>query len=192
MASQQLEKFQMYINGESVDPASGEWFESSNPYTGQPWALFPRGNADDANRAVAAAKAAFQNPDWRGLTATARGHLLRKLGDLVAENAERLAEIEVRDNGKLIAEMGMQLKYTPQWYYYFGGLADKIEGEVIPVDKPETFNYTRHEPLGVVVCVVPWNSPLMLAAWKLAPALACSCTTCAMLITWATRGRRTS
>jgi len=172
MASQNLEKFQMYIAGESVDPASGEWFESYNPYTGVPWALFPRGNADDADRAVSAAKAAFQSPEWRGMTATQRGHLLRKLGDLVAENAERLAEIEVQDNGKLLAEMGMQLKYTPQWYYYFGGLADKIEGEVIPVDKPETFNFTRHEPLGVVVCIIPWNSPLMLAAWKLAPALA--------------------
>src|ERR1035438_9848840 len=76
------------------------------------------------------------------------------------------------DNGKLIAEMGGQLKYIPQWYYYFGGLADKIEGRVIPIDKPGVFNYTREEPLGVVAAITPWNSPLMLATWKLAPALA--------------------
>ncbi len=167
-----LKKFQMYIGGEWVDPASGEWFESFNPFTGKPWALFPRGNADDANRAVEAAKKAFHSPEWRGLTATARGHLLRRLGDLIAENADRLAEIEVKDNGKLIAEMSMQLKYVPEWYYYFGGLADKIEGAVLPIDKAEHFAYTVMEPLGVVVAIVPWNSPLLLTGWKLAPALA--------------------
>jgi len=167
-----LEKHQMYIGGEWVDPSSGEWFESFNPFTGKPWALFARGNADDANRAVEAAKKALVSPQWGPLTATARGHLLRRLGDLVAENSQRLAEIEVRDNGKLMAEMGLQLKYVPQWYYYFGGLADKIEGSVLPIDKVEHFAYTVHEPLGVVVAIVPWNSPLLLTAWKLAPALA--------------------
>ena len=168
----ELQKFQMYIGGEWCDPASGEWFESFNPFTGKPWALVPRGGAEDAERAVAAARKAFTGGDWPAINATGRGHLLRRLGDLVAENAERLAEIEVKDNGKLIAEMGMQLKYVPEWYYYFGGLADKIEGAVLPIDKPDTFNYTRHEPLGVVVAIVPWNSPLLLTAWKLAPALA--------------------
>ncbi|MEE8351622.1 MAG: aldehyde dehydrogenase [Rhodospirillales bacterium] len=167
-----LEKHQMYIGGEWVDPSSGEWFESFNPFTGKPWALFGRGNADDAGRAVEAAKKALVSPEWGGLTATARGHLLRSLGDLIAENAERLAALEVQDNGKLMAEMGLQLKYTPQWYYYFGGLADKIEGSVLPIDKAEHFAYTVHEPLGVVVAIVPWNSPLLLTAWKLAPALA--------------------
>ena len=167
-----LEKLQMYIGGEWCDPASGEWFESFNPFTGKAWALIPRGGAEDAGRAVAAARKAFTSGDWPAINATGRGHLLRRLGDLVAENAERLAKIEVRDNGKLMAEMGMQLKYVPEWYYYFGGLADKIEGAVLPIDKPDTFNYTRHEPLGVVVAIVPWNSPLLLTAWKLAPALA--------------------
>jgi len=168
----EMEKYEMYIGGEWVKPASGEYFESFNPYTGKPWALFPRGNETDAGRAVEAARAAFTSGDWPKLNATQRGKLLRRLGDLVAENAERLAEIEVRDNGKLLAEMGMQLKYVPEWYYYFSGLADKIEGAVLPIDKPDTFTYTRHEPLGVVVAIVPWNSPLMLLAWKLAPALA--------------------
>src|SRR5215471_7850524 len=109
---------------------------------------------------------------WPKLNATQRGALMRKLGDLIAANAERLAEIEVRDNGKLISEMRGQLNYIPQWYYYFGGLADKIQGSVIPIDKPNMFTYTKHEPVGVVVGIIPWNSPLMLVAWKLAPALA--------------------
>ena len=119
-----------------------------------------------------AAHKAFTDGDWPKLTATQRGALLRKLGDLIAEQARHLAEIEVRDNGKLIAEMGAQTAYMAQWYYYYGGLADKIEGAVIPTDKPDMFNYTRHEPLGVVAAIMPWNSPLLLTAWKLAPALA--------------------
>ncbi|MBI3937214.1 MAG: aldehyde dehydrogenase [Betaproteobacteria bacterium] len=119
-----------------------------------------------------AARKAFASGEWPKLNASRRGTLLRKLGDLIAEKAKFLAEIEVRDNGKLLAEMSAQTAYMAQWYYYYGGLADKIEGAVIPTDKPDTFNYTRHEPLGVVAAIVPWNSPLLLTAWKLAPALA--------------------
>ncbi len=167
-----LPKLDMYINGERVKPASGEYFETFNPFTGKPWALVGRGGEADAARAVEAAKAALENPEWAGITASQRGHLLRRLGDILAENAERLGELEVQDNGKLIAEMGMQCKYLPQWYYYFGGLADKIEGAVLPIDKPDTFTYTRHEPLGVCAMITPWNSPLLLLTWKLAPALA--------------------
>jgi aldehyde dehydrogenase (NAD+) len=121
---------------------------------------------------VRAAHRAFTEGPWPQLTASKRGLLLHKLGDLVARDARRLAETEVRDNGKLIAEMQGQLNYIPQWYYYFGGLADKIQGAVIPLDKKGLFNFTRHEPLGVVAAITPWNSPLLLAAWKLAPALA--------------------
>jgi aldehyde dehydrogenase (NAD+) len=106
------------------------------------------------------------------MTPSQRGMLMRKLGDLIAENAEQLAQCEVRDNGKLIAEMLSQLRYIPHWYYYFGGLADKIEGSVIPIDKPNLVNFTRYEPLGVCVGITAWNSPLLLAAYKLAPALA--------------------
>jgi (Z)-2-((N-methylformamido)methylene)-5-hydroxybutyrolactone dehydrogenase len=171
-ARQPLETFKMYIDGKWVDSASGSYFESDNPYTGRPWALIPKGNAEDIDRAVRAAHRAFTSGAWPKLTASQRGALLRKLGDAVAEQAEHLAQVEVRDNGKLIAEMGAQLKYVPQWYYYFGGLADKIEGAVIPIDKPGNLNYTRYEPLGVVGAIVPWNSPLLLTAWKLAPALA--------------------
>jgi len=166
-----MKKHQLLIAGEWVDPHSGEWFESVNPFTAAPWALIPRGNATDIDRAVAAARAAFYG-DWRKLNATARGAILRKLGDLITAESDRLAEIETTDNGKLIAEMRGQLKYIPQWFYYFAGLADKLEGRVIPIDKPGIFNFTREEPLGVIAAITPWNSPLMLATWKLAPALA--------------------
>ncbi len=167
-----LAKFQMYIGGEWVDPSSGDWFESYNPFTGKPWALIPRGTAADANRAVEAAHRAFTTGAWPTMHPSQRGVLMRRLGDLIAENAKRLGELEVQDNGKLIAEMGAQLNYVPQWYYYFGGLADKIEGSVVPIDKPGVLNYTLREPLGVVVAITPWNSPLLLTTWKLAPALA--------------------
>ena len=167
-----MQRYQLYIDGQFCEPASGDWFETFNPYTGKPWALIPRGNKDDVERAVAAAQRAFSSGDWPKLTASQRGRLLCKLGELIAQHAEALAQTEVRDNGKLIAEMGAQLRYTPNWYYYYGGLADKIEGSVIPTDKPSMFNYTKHEPLGVVAAIVPWNSPLMLTSWKMAPALA--------------------
>jgi acyl-CoA reductase-like NAD-dependent aldehyde dehydrogenase len=176
MVEQGLQKYRMYVAGEWVDPASGEWFESYNPYTGKPWALIPKGTAADVERAVDAAHRAFTTGDWPKLNASQRGALLRRLGDLIARDADRLGALEVRDNGKLFAEMGGQLRYLPNWYYYFGGLADKIEGAVIPIDKANTFNFTRHEPVGVVAAITPWNSPLMLLSWKLAPALAAGCT----------------
>jgi aldehyde dehydrogenase (NAD+) len=167
-----LTKYQTHIAGRWVDSASGEFFETDNPYTGQPWALIPRCGAEDVDRAVRAAHQAFTSGEWPKLTASKRGELLRRLGDLVSEHSQFLAEIEVRDNGKLIAEMAPVTAYMAQWYHYYGGLADKIEGAVIPTDKPDTFNYTRYEPLGVIAAIVPWNSPLFLTTWKLAPALA--------------------
>ena len=104
-----MKKYQMYIGGEWVSPASGDWFESFNPYTGEPWALIPRGHAQDADQAIRTAHAAFAEGPWPQMTPSQRGQVLRKLGDLVAKNAERLAEFEVLDNGKLIAEMRAQL-----------------------------------------------------------------------------------
>jgi acyl-CoA reductase-like NAD-dependent aldehyde dehydrogenase len=171
-----MQRYQMYIDGRYVDASSGQVFVSENPYTGEPWAEMPRGNQADIEAAVQAAHNAFVQGDWSRLTPTQRGALLRKLGDLVARDAEKLAATEVRDNGKLFAEMRGQLNYIPQWFYYYGGLADKIQGTVIPLDKPGYFNFTRNEPLGVVAVITPWNSPLMLTAWKIAPALAAGCT----------------
>lgn len=160
------------IAGKKVAASGRQTFESFNPYTGQPWALIPRCSSDDVDAAVTAARKAFDSPEWRGITATARGALLMKLAALVEREAERLAALETQDNGKLIAEMLGQLRYIPQWYRFFGGLADKIHGEVLPIDKPGIHAHTRREPLGVIACITPWNSPLLLLAWKLAPALA--------------------
>ena len=167
-----MTKHRMLVDGVRVEAQSGAWLESVNPFTAQPWALVPRGGKADVDRAVAAAKRAFYGKDWRGLTASARGALLRRLADLMALEAEHLAELETMDNGKLLTEMRAQLHYAPRWFHYFAGLADKIEGRVLPTDKPGFFNFTREEPLGVVAAITPWNSPLLLAAWKLAPALA--------------------
>ena len=165
-------RYRMYIDGQWADSSSGAVFPSDDPYRGEPWAEIPRGTAADADRAVRAAHRALTTGEWPRLTASRRGALLRRLGDLVSERSAVLAEVEVRDNGKLYAEMSAQTAYMAQWYHYYGGLADKIEGAVIPTDKADTFNYTRYEPIGVVVAIVPWNSPLLLTAWKLAPALA--------------------
>jgi len=167
-----MQSYKMLIGGQWLDAEDGRTFETENPYLGTPWALLPRAANADVDKAIAAARTAFVNPDWRRISATARGALLYRLGDLIAREAERLAGIETRDNGKLITEMRGQLRYIPQWFRYFGGLADKIEGRVIPIDKPGMINFTREEPLGVVTAITPWNSPLMLATWKLAPALA--------------------
>jgi len=171
-----MEKFKMYIDGEFVEAASGEWFDSFDPFTGEVWSQVAAGGPTDVNRAVEAAHRAFTEGSWSEMTASQRGMLVHKLGDLIARDAKKLAEMEVQDNGKLIAEMQGQVNYVPQWYYYFGGLADKIEGAVIPLDKKGYFNFTRHEPLGVVAAITAWNSPLLLLAWKLAPALAAGCT----------------
>jgi acyl-CoA reductase-like NAD-dependent aldehyde dehydrogenase len=138
-----MQKHKLLINGVWTVPSSGAWIESVNPFTAQPWALIPRGSKEDVDKAVAAAKAAFYGDAWRRLSATARGHLLRKFADLVAAEAGRIAQIESTDNGKLLAEMLAQLNYIPQWFHYFGGMADKVEGRVIPIDKPGVFNFTR-------------------------------------------------
>lgn len=165
-------RYRMLVGGKWVDSSGQAAFASEDPYLGEAWTEVPRANVADVDAAVAAARTAFAAPAWGGLTASRRGALLLRLADLIAAEADSLAEIETRDNGKLIAEMGKQLHYVPEWYRYFGGLADKIEGRVIPIDKPDVLNFTREEPLGVVAAITPWNSPLMLAAWKLAPALA--------------------
>src|SRR4051794_20462037 len=122
-----MQTYKMHIGGTWVTANDGETFESYNPFTGKAWASIPRGRAADADRAVTAAQQAFTSAEWPNLPASHRGHLLRRLGDLVAANAEHLARIEVTDNGKLINEMLGQLRYIPQWYYYYAGLADKLE-----------------------------------------------------------------
>jgi aldehyde dehydrogenase (NAD+) len=165
-----MQRFVNVVGG--ISPAASQWIESFNPATGEVWASIPRCSSDDVDAAVQIARRAFRDPAWRGLTATARGKLLVRLADLIERDADALARIETQDNGKLLAEMGAQLRYIPEWFRYFGGLCDKIEGAVLPIDKPMMHAFTRREPIGVVACITPWNSPLLLLAWKLAPALA--------------------
>ena len=167
-----MKRYQLFIGGEWCDPQSNDWFETSEPFSGQAWALIPRGTEADASRAVEAAHRAFLSPEWSGLTATQRGALLRRLAELVERNVDLLGSIEQRDNGKLMAEVSGQVKNVAQWFYYYAGLADKVEGSVVPINKAGIFNYTKLEPLGVVVAITPWNSPLALTTWKMAPALA--------------------
>ena len=171
-----MKTYDHFIDGEYVQPLGGQYMDSMDPYKGQPWAQIARGDARDVDRAVQAASRAMSSGPWASMTATQRGKLMLKLADLVAANAERLAEIEVRDNGKLLAEMRGQLNYHPEWWRYFGGLADKIEGAVMPIDKPDMMAFTRHEPVGVVGALTAWNSPLLFIAWKCAPAIAAGCT----------------
>ncbi|SNT29624.1 aldehyde dehydrogenase [Rhodococcoides kyotonense] len=160
-----------FIGGKPVAPSSGEYFPSINPANREVLYHAARGNAEDVDRAVTAARAAFEEPSWRDMSNTARGRLLRRLGDLVGENAEELARLEVLDNGKLLREMRGQLASVPEYYYYYAGLADKIQGDVIPTSDKRVLNYTTREPLGVVGAITPWNSPLTLTTSKLAPAL---------------------
>ncbi|MBU1331805.1 MAG: aldehyde dehydrogenase [Gammaproteobacteria bacterium] len=167
-----LARFQMCIDGQWVDAVSGATFQSFDPSSALAWAELPDADERDVEHAVQAAQQAFERPNWRGLSATARGKLLRRLGDLIAENQEQLAQLESRDNGKLIRETRGQVGYLPEFFHYTAGLADKLEGGTLPLDKPDMLAYTLHEPLGVVAAIIPWNSPLYLAAIKLAPALA--------------------
>lgn len=165
-----MTRYQLFIDNTWTDPHSGTWFDSLDPFSGEAWAQIPRGDATDADRAVAAAARAFEGP-WSKISASERGMLLHRLGALIERDAERLAAVESRDNGKSIKDVTAQMKYMAKYYYYFGGLADKIQGAVVPIDRPKVFNYIRYEPMGVVVGITPWNSSLPLTTWKMAPAL---------------------
>lgn len=167
-------QFQQYIGGEFSDAANQ--FETVDPATGAVWAKMPEARTDDVDRAVQAAERAFFAPEWADMTATARGKLLHRLADLVAEHAPKLAELETRDTGKIIRETSAQITYVAEYYRYYAGLADKIEGAHLPIDKPDMEVWLRREPIGVVAAVVPWNSQLFLSAVKIGPALAAGCT----------------
>lgn len=169
-----ISEYKMLIGGQWCDAADGNRLKSENPYKGHVWASVPDGAEDDVDRAVKAARAALEG-EWGATSARDRGKLMRRLGDLVAGNAEHLATVESTDNGKLYREMLAQAKYLPEWLYYFAGAADKFGGEVVPSERPNFHIYTRHEPIGVVGAITPWNSPILLLGFKLAPALAAGC-----------------
>ncbi|WP_321820630.1 MULTISPECIES: aldehyde dehydrogenase [unclassified Burkholderia] len=166
--------FQLYIDGQFGPGAAT--FGSINPATGAVWAQMPEARTDEVNRAVAAAGRALTDPAWAGLSASARGKLLYRLADLVEKAAPRLAEIETNDTGKIIRETSSQIAYVAEYYRYYAGIADKLEGSSIPVDKPDMQVWLERQPVGVVAAIVPWNSQLFLSAVKIGPALAAGCT----------------
>ncbi len=168
----ELKNYQMYINGEWVAAQSGKTFESINPSDGKPWAVVPEADEVDVDTAVKAAHRAFTEGPWSTMTATERGKLLRRLGDVLAEHSESLGHCETVDTGKLFKETRWQARYISDYFYYYAGLADKVSGETLPIDKPNMWTMTIREPLGVVAAVVPWNSQLFLVAVKIGPALA--------------------
>jgi (Z)-2-((N-methylformamido)methylene)-5-hydroxybutyrolactone dehydrogenase len=169
-------RYRMLIGGEWVDARSGETFESVDPFTGRAWAEIPRAGVEDVDAAVRAARAAFDDGPWPRMAGTERARLMRRLADLIAEHAEEIAVVETTDNGKLIREMEGQLRGLADYYHWFAGAADKIHGETIPADRTNFLIYTLKEPVGVVAAITPWNSPVLLMSWKLAPALAAGCT----------------
>ena len=167
-----METYQNYIDGQWVAPASGQSIETENPYSQKVWAKIARSGPEDVDRAVEAAHRAFSEGPWNKLSASARGKLLWKMGDQLEANADRLALAETNDNGRTLSDMRGIVLYLADYFRYFAGLADKVEGAVPPIEKADYFNYTRHEPYGVVAAITPWNSPLLLVVWKLAPGLA--------------------
>ncbi len=167
--------YQLYIDGQWCSGSDGQTMDSLNPATGETWASFDCANSTDIDRAVAAAKRVLGNPQWRDMSQTARGKILYKLADLIEANAELIGTVETNDSGKLLAETVSQTKYVADYYRYFAGLADKIEGAVLPIDKPNMHVFTKRMPIGVVAAVVPWNAQMFLTATKLGPALAAGC-----------------
>ncbi|MEE8506039.1 MAG: aldehyde dehydrogenase family protein, partial [Kiloniellales bacterium] len=167
-----LKHYRMLIDGQWVDAEDGKTFKSVNPATGVAWAEIPEASEADVNRAVEAAHRAFTDGPWSKTMPSERGRYLRKLADLLADRSEDLGRTETIDTGKMLKETRWQAKYVAEFFHYNAGLADKIHGDTMPIDKPDLCVFTTREPLGVVAAVVPWNSQLFLVAVKIGPALA--------------------
>lgn len=163
-------RYRHWYGGGEADSLGGATFTTENPSTGKLWGEFALGAAEDVDRAVQAAREGLKA--WRALSPTRRGRLMMRWADAIADNADTIGRVEAMQNGKLLNEMVLQARIIPDWLYYYGGLADKIEGRVIPVERASVLNYTVREPLGVVGVIMPWNSPLFLAMMAIAPALA--------------------
>ena len=164
--------YKMLIDGAWVDALDKGQFDSINPSTSEVWARIPEATEADVDRAVLAAHRALNEGPWARISPTERGRCLRRLGDLLADKSEMLGRIETVDTGKLLKETRWQAKYISEYFHFYAGCADKINGETLPIDKPDMFVFTNREPVGVVAAVVPWNSQLFLSAVKIGPALA--------------------
>ncbi|WP_328784434.1 aldehyde dehydrogenase family protein [Streptomyces canus] len=164
----------LFIGGEWQAAASGAEFETLDPATGQPHAQVSLAGAADADAAVRAARAALENPEWAGLTPARRARILWRIGDLIEEHAEELAELETRDQGQPLGiSMAVSVAAAAEHFRYYAGWVTKIYGETAPLSFPGVLQYTKREPVGVCALITPWNFPLMIASWKIAPALAC-------------------
>ena len=166
-----LKQYKMFFDGEWIDSEGKKTFETLNPETNKPWAVVPEASAKDVDKAVKAAQKAFEG-EWPKLLPRERGKFLRAIGNQLRENAEMLGEVETIDTGKLFRETKKQANYIAEYYDYYAGLADKVEGTVLPIDKPNIQAITTRIPIGVIAAIVPWNSQMFLTATKLAPALA--------------------
>lgn len=163
-------RYDLFINGEWSAPAEGDYFTSQNPATGETWYETARASVADAAAAIESAASAFET--WKRTSPTERGRLLYRFADVVERHADELAELEARDNGKLLREMRAQMRSLPDYFRFYAGMADKVRGDLIQGVAPSALNYTLREPIGVVAAITAWNSPLYLAAMKIAPALA--------------------
>ena len=168
-------KTDLFINNDWVAAASGDRFPVVNPATEDVIADVAKGGPDDVDAAVDAARTCFESDEWRSLNPRDRGHMLAKAADLLAGRRGEIAELETRQNGKLLFESKLDISISVETLRYYGGWADKITGDTLPVSGP-FFAYTLREPVGVVGAIVPWNFPLNIATWKYAPALAAGCT----------------
>ena len=166
-----VQEFKMYINGDWVNSSSNNKIDTLNPENNEVWATVPEANEEDVNIAVQAAQNAFDD-SWSTLHPKERGKYLRLIGEQLRQNASHLGKIETIDTGKLLRETETQANYIAEYYDYFAGLADKIEGTVVPIDKEDMHVTTTRVPIGVVAAIIPWNSQMLLTAVKLAPALA--------------------
>ncbi|MEM7209043.1 MAG: aldehyde dehydrogenase [Pseudomonadota bacterium] len=170
-----MHTFKYFTNNQWHDPQSGKYIPSENPALGEVWAQVPDCNSTDVDRAVAAAKSAFYESPWGKMLPAERGRFMRRIGDVISQHAERLGEVETRDNGKLPGAITPGLK-EGQWqvdsWHYYAGLCDKFEGSLIPAEMPGMHNYMKWEPYGVCGLILPWNSPIGTLIWKLAPCLA--------------------
>jgi len=171
-----MKTYQLYINGEFVTPATTATIDVIDPATTEVIAKAPDASAADVDRAVAAARAAFDEGPWKDTTAQDRGRVLFKLAQIVLDRADELAEIETRNSGKPIVESEFDIADVATCFEYYGGLATKIHGDVLPVPD-NAMSLALREPIGVAGQIVPWNYPLLMAAWKLAPAICAGCTT---------------
>ncbi|MFZ6047362.1 aldehyde dehydrogenase family protein [Pseudomonas sp. CR3202] len=171
-----MTRYLHFIDGQAVEPASGEWFDIDNPLTGKPWAKVARGDWRDADLAVSAAQRALRDGPWSRMSAAERGRLLHRLGDLVSKEAAYLAELDGLGTGSPITVALTQIRVIAQWFHHFGRLAYKSEWSVAPVGRTGSFNIIRKGAIGVVASITPRKFPLLMAAWRLAPALAAGCT----------------